>query len=836
MHLTHHFEQARYINSDESSRTSPRPPQLSSHTKDAIVSGLSNHPVSEPLGDFGEEGFVIRGILDEEACECILQDSQVRIDPTPDQQAGDSVYTMLESERIADTLWTALEPVLRPKQHKNDNPLFTDRGIVEWEPVGISPNLHLIQTGNDLGRESHYGCQPDFTQGRCVLKNVFINLTPGFSNVGGCVRLMLDTHRWMPFDEREFSSQSYSGFEQDVLVNVHTKQGDCLLLDWDILRSGWMWNPDTNSGIVLQANILYEKVAGWDSDCSASETTLPHPSTDYSWLDRTYRRAVPVIGDSIEALADAGWFDDGLAGEHEWDPRWWTGPIDKITINLSKLDDPSRKLAVLFSTGGFCPIHEGHIRTMERAKAAIEETGVAVLGGYLCPDHDDYVSAKCGDEAISFDERLQLCCKAVAESDWLMADRSAALTTNVNFTRVADHISRRMALEIRTHRPIHIIYVFGGDNARFTQAFIRRGACICVMRKGCDDIFDKFATSELLQHNPRVMFTWNDAPLVSSTAIRRGDISALPVPIQTDWARIQNARQDTTSRYSEPVNLCMRDEGLWAVLPWKDLGFDWRKIANAHAIFRQNLKEAFTKAYARMQPAVELLVTPLETQRSIYEQKFTNAQVISLDACLPGTANFQISRRYTPLSQASHGYGPRPGAPPLEEQIRAIVPGIYDLFDDDCFSGRTKDFAIAQLTTECTIRDFHTLCDSEGPLGLGPEDGPFRARLDNVDCRDYLIGCRDGGLVLQLSDGSICRAPYVLPYVSPHVRSSMPAVSEVGFSRTVWVLNRDFFASLDRRMCVADMSPAFKQLCRSMRFGDDESMVAVCEWHIKRLV
>jgi hypothetical protein len=467
---------------------------------------------------------------------------------------------------------------------------------------------------------------------------------------------------------------------------------------------------------------------------------------------------------------------------------------------------------------------------------AIEEGGIAVLGGYFCPDHDDYVSVKCGQEAVCFDERLQLCYRAVAESNWLMADRSAALTTNVNFTRVADHLSRRLALEVRTHRPIHIVYVFGSDNARFTQAFVRRGSCICAMRAGCEGVFTEFSTNPLLQKHPRITFTWNDAPLVSSTHVRRGDTSALPDLIMSDWERIQNARRKDSRGTAEPVSLYMRDEGTWAVLPWNNVGIEWSRIAEAHAKFRHNLREAFVKAYAGVEPPVELVVSPLEIHREIYKQKFASSEVISLDACLPGTANFQISRRYTPLSDTSHGYGPRPGAPPLEAQIDAITPGTYDLFDDDCFSGRTKEFAIAQLSSRCIIRDFHTLCDSEGPLILANQEKPHRERLDNVDCRDYLIGCREGGLVLKLSNGSICRAPYILPYVSPYVRSSVPAATETSFSRDIWILNREFFESLDDKLRVADMSPAFQQLCSSMRFAASDRMVAICEWHIERLI
>ena len=69
---------------------------------------------------------------------------------------------------------------------------------------------------------------------------------------------------------------------------------------------------------------------------------------------------------------------------------------------------------VLLATGGFCPVHEGHLAMMQAARAAATNAGFTVIGGYLSPGHDDYVRLKCGAEAIPASIRLEQCAAAAA--------------------------------------------------------------------------------------------------------------------------------------------------------------------------------------------------------------------------------------------------------------------------------------------------------------------------------------------------------------------------------------------------------------------------------------
>jgi hypothetical protein len=77
--------------------------------------------------------------------------------------------------------------------------------------------------------------------------------------------------------------------------------------------------------------------------------------------------------------------------------------------------------------------------------------------------------------------------------------------------------------------------------------------------------------------------------------------------------------------------------------------------------------------------------------------------------------------------------------------------------------------------------------------------------------------------VIKLPNNIIARAPYVLPYVRPSIRLSLPVENELAFSRRVWQLNLDFYLSTMLR--VKDSHHAFKQLAYYIGFND-ESLLA----------
>ena len=68
-------------------------------------------------------------------------------------------------------------------------------------------------------------------------------------------------------------------------------------------------------------------------------------------------------------------------------------PVDKIAGNLARA--PRGRRCVLLTTGALNPVHRGHVAMFDRARDALEaEYGVDVVGGFLSPSHDTYLSGK----------------------------------------------------------------------------------------------------------------------------------------------------------------------------------------------------------------------------------------------------------------------------------------------------------------------------------------------------------------------------------------------------------------------------------------------------------
>ncbi|CAO2657455.1 Nn.00g035810.m01.CDS01 [Neocucurbitaria sp. VM-36] len=831
-----------------------RPVTLPPTIKHALRSAPSAPLARELLGDMGESAFLARRALSSEQCETFVRGSdhwpwmpmsaegKTSSDDLVSRSANastcaDYYRVTARDEDVAQALWTYTQPLLRPLYYLNEDPSEPSKSSV-WRPIGMDPLLQFERSKVGGNFPPRYISDSNHTGGdRKNLMTVLIFLTQKSKDSGGNIRFLLDKQRWMPSDERSFDQLTVAASQKDVLIEVEDEIGDFLFFDHRVLHDESIWRGDSDTRIILRTAVIYEHC-----EQAPIHTNLYPPPADERTsadLDPTYQKALVAFGNSYDRLAGAGYFDDGLPGGYRTDPRWWTGPVDKVQKRLSLVKDSSKELVVLLTTGGFCPIHKGHLQMMESAKIDLEVRGMAVLGGYFCPDHDQYVNSKLRSKAITGAQRLHLCELAVASSDWLMVDAWAALyaPSKVNLTRILDHISQMLSHNIRTHRPIRVIYACGGDNAMLCASFVSRGSCISVLRPGSQAMFDKVSQDDLLRENPRVMFCWDTTMNIASTGIRRGDLSGVPDAARSEWMRIRRSSPRPSVKISNPLNFYVRDEGSWVVSQWADIpGFDVAAAERLYHSFLEGLLEALAAAFLHDSPsdhAVRIITLSLQAQERIYREKFADKAVISLDACLPGTENLEISRIFKPLSKQGYVFGPRPGTSSIETQIESIPPGEYTLFDDDCFSGNTGDFAMSRLSGHCTILNFETLCDANGPLDAEGKSTQLGKRLDHADCRDFLAGSREGGFVLQLVDNSICRAPHVLPYVSPHDRASVPVTAEFGFSKTVWKLNKAFYSSLGIVLCIRDMSPAFQELCDSLGFPPETTMTDFCTWHME---
>lgn len=501
--------------------------------------------------------------------------------------------------------------------------------------------------------------------------------------------------------------------------------------------------------------------------------------------DPFYRALYAAHG--VAVIREAGFFEDTATAPAALDDlTTLCTPTTRIIENLASA--PARP-AVLVCTGSFSPVHAGHLAMMEAARGAAEAAGFSVVGGYLSPGHDEYITLKLGAAALSASRRLVLCGAAVSDSDWLMVDPWEALhrAVAVNFTDVIARLTAYLHHHVRPD--LTVFYVCGSDNARFALSFATHGRCIVVGRPGSAQPLARYRHHPLLADPDR--FLWTDANHdSSSTAVRRGDHSVLPDAV---------ARELTRER---PTALTLRLEGA-------DVA--WGRTA-ALQDFQAGLL-ALLSAHLDVHPA------PLAAQQI----PASRVPVISLDPMLPGDFNLAVSRCFDLGGTTRRGHIARPDTPPLAAQCDALPSGSCVLFDDDICTGGTTAFVRAQLPERVRIVGVHHLT----------EPGPPEARRELADGRDFLLGSTAGGLVVVLPSGALGRAPYALPFVDPSARASIPAAHTRSFSLDIWHLNVAFFAGSG--LTVADLPPAAGRLLRCAGWREGDALEIVCRWHVALL-
>ncbi|MEO7729814.1 MAG: hypothetical protein ABIY55_02495, partial [Kofleriaceae bacterium] len=467
--------------------------------------------------------------------------------------------------------------------------------------------------------------------------------------------------------------------------------------------------------------------------------------------------------------------------------------VDWLCTPLPRRPVTGPRPVVLLSTGGFCPIHAGHLEMMERARAAASVAGHEVLGGYLSPGHDAYVHLKCGEIAIPASERLAACAAAIADRAWLHVDPWEALHRRVavNYTDVVARL--RAYLRAHVDPRVEVLYVCGGDNARFAQAFVADGGCVVVGRPGAEAELARWR--DQLAGNPRILWAAGDRP-EASRAIRaagRPEVGARRIVMRVEDARVVRTLERAASAATPGASRASdATSAAWFDAFQRELG----ALLAAHASVRH---------VALGVPDVAAPHDPHGT--------------ISLDPMVPSDYPLAISRCYALGGYQMLGYTARPGAPPLAEQLAAIPPGDYTLSDDDSMTGGTLDAVRALLPAEVRIRALQLAVSHD-------------ADEDVVDSRDFLLGADAGGLVVELPGGVLGRAPYVLPYVDPAVRCSIPPPHARAFSIAVWQLNERMFTASGHR--VRDLPAPARAVFAPL--GAERSLADVCRWHIQRLL
>ena len=874
----------------------PRPPgawlgefALAKETLARLDPGPRVAPRREAIQDFGDSAFLVHGLLTPEECQALRADLATRswvpvgqngtrrgFDPQSDLEGSRRATSF--DPRVADLLWARLAgsvPMLRTM--RDDTP--TDwEGSRVWRAVGVNPLLRFIKYRRGGLLVPHYDAPYEAPDGDRTLMSVVIYLSdPPGEPEGGATRLLIDPQRNRPLSERDYRDwpRPEPSTSPRVLFRALPPGGSALILDHRVLH-----DADVLTGrgpkLLLRTDILFRR-CGVEARkaTSAAPPRLPlweklalDPGASRARVDEAYRGLPPavqaegesrlawkVLRDAFYAkayahlptahdLERAGFFDDragvALNNSGRESPSWLATPVHKITARLRRteaLSGEDRPLVVLVSTGAFCPVHSGHLEMMELAGEALERRGAIVLGGYLSPSHDAYVSIKCGESALGARHRVRLCEEAVRGSDWLMADGWEALENDheLNFTDVVLHLEDYLAAHVPCHRPVHVVYVFGSDNARFARAFLERGACVCVNRPGYEQAFEAVRSEELVARNPHLIFVAASTaqPEISSSTVRHGDLSSLTEGVRETF-RAWRERASAEPEAPRQAVFHLRDEGDFAILPWATgralplLSARRRAfLAGLVALLRSELLAA---SAPDLSCDLEVRILDLAAQRLEAERLTAGKQVLSLDTCVPGTFNLGVSRCFA----LSGGTEPpaivaRPGFAPIEAQLDAIPAGDYTLLDDDTVTGDTLRRVLALFPDKLRIQEVIILFSM---ASSSKEGAPW---LDVGDCRDFLVGSREGGLVVALPNGGTARAPYVLPYASPSLRASLPISREREFSIEVWALNEAFFRGVSPSILLSDADPAFQLLMSYVGFGLRATMESICRWHLARL-
>jgi len=258
--------------------------------------------------------------------------------------------------------------------------------------------------------------------------------------------------------------------------------------------------------------------------------------------------------------------------------------------------------------------------------------------------------------------------------------------------------------------------------------------------------------------------------------------------------------------------------------------------AYEHAVER--IAEAVLAAFSATVecPAVDLLdAREIHAQRLSLLDSLGPATVVSMDPLMEaGTLPLAFSRCYRIGGAEFIEMVPRPGYPTLEQQVEKIASvageGPIAVVEDDFFTGATLTTMLGQHLGDLLLQVRAVVAGTK----VGPAEPDFPVipavryvcaddtdpleKVDLGDPRDYLVGA--SGLVCRLASGKLGRLPYVLPFVSPAARASIPVVAEGVFSAKALEVSGDFYRELSdivgQPVMMDAADPAFALACEEL--------------------
>ena len=440
-----------------------------------------------------------------------------------------------------------------------------------------------------------------------------------------------------------------------------------------------------------------------------------------------------------------------------------TTPLNKIHI-----DDTVTNPVVLLSTGGFNPIHNGHILMLKKAKNMLENYGYDVIGAFLSPSHESYVSTKENYIDNQFD-RLNYNYKILQNYDWINIDTWESLCNDryINFTIVIDRLEKYLRRFVRSD--IKVAYVCGDDNIYFMNVFKEKGLGICVERN--NPRFDMISRQIF---SPNIFYI-KDAVITDSSRNMR----KIPQKIDFNGTYI------------------IRDEG---ILPFKNINVPEKEKIKAQEFFKKN----FLKIIKKYIP-LEVKLVSVEEEIKNAKKKLKNVNTLSIDTFFAGKYNLDISRQFyfSDAQITNTKLVESPFSKNLEMQIKDLPNETFTLVDDDSVSGKT----ISLLKEKIKLDNIFLLSSIyKGDI------------FDVIDLRDFIFGTYKSGLVVDFFNKNI-RVPYIYPYVNLYTRANI--IDAKSFTREIINLNIAMYKNFFPSLTTDSLDSSFVMLCEKQGFKTD---------------
>jgi|GEM_PF-2859294 len=771
----------------------------------------------EPILDLGSSGFVLRNALSRAEIDTI----DAGLTAAPWQEAGwdgraknadapiGSLRSAFFSEELEGAIWERLKPhlpelrVFTPHSHC-DFPDLNHPEQVTAKPVSINPLFRVIRYPRGGGliphRDSSY-ITPDNAHRR-TLMSVIACLRPGTT------RFLIDPERHKSIAERDLSDQWLCPLPDAILAEVTLEPGDILVFDHRLLHDSQPVLAEEK--LLLRTDVFFElqemtpRAALRERDLPASDPGLIRdPSYLALWRDTG----------SLESLRQSGWIQesdaesrDRLTSQGIWSNTRECTPLTRALERMERyIEEPcsqgpasdTKPWVVLVATGSFAPLHDGHVALLQAARTHLEREGREVLGAFVSPCHESYVAEKIGDRADACAlTRIAAMRRLIAQYDWIEIDPWESMHSGElrNFTTVCEQIGARLSAQLGCLRPIQVIHVHGSDHAEFSSAFRHQGSCVLVPRPGYPIPPELLA---LCDRVPRIGLAHSSETDISSSAVRLKP-GTLP-----------------GSHLHSPDQLHLRSEGAPALFPGLS-GAQAGLYQKAYNCFESGLIALLSEHL----PATRIQVHRLEAQLERLERLLAISPMehelfIVLDAfAMPAFGEHEalylpLPRVYG-LASAFESRHSRVADPVLLSALRRRIhehPAQAKLrlriVDDDIHTGQTLH-AARQLLEQAIAgapwfpkgskaRDFLLPDWILNTVATDPS-----CSTEILDLRDFLRGAERGGLVVRDGRGRLSRKPYLLPWVWPDERASIPAGRVLEFCRGVERLNQEFWTAINR--------------------------------------